>query len=196
MGVLTHALDLAVHYPVFPARLCPDACLKCDICKTPACPHGFKDASKEPEQIRRLWCDCPGGLIGVPTGETSGFDVLDIDSKKHPEAIVWWLSHRRYIPPTRTHQTGSGGLHLLFKHHDLSRAGNGRLGTGIDVKANGGYIIWWPAFGRPIVCDRPITEAKLASLPTTADRASPSAARAGRNRFQSRRLVEVCFRVV
>jgi hypothetical protein len=157
-NTLSAALDLAAHYPVFPVRLCPDACLKCDVCKTPACSHGFKDASRDPDRVRELWSKYPGQLIGVPTGETSGFDVLDIDSKKHPEAIIWWFGHRNYIPHTRTHQTGSGGLHLLFKHHPQARTGNGRLGTGIDVKAAGGYIIWWPSYGRKISVDKPIID--------------------------------------
>jgi hypothetical protein len=56
---LTSALDLAAHYPVFPVRLCPDACLKCAVCKTPACSHGFKDASRDPKQIRELWREYP-----------------------------------------------------------------------------------------------------------------------------------------
>jgi hypothetical protein len=153
MSILTNALELG--YPVFPVRLCSDVCLKCDVCKTPATPHGFKDASSDPEQVRQLWKLYPGQAIGVPTGETSGFDVLDVDSVKHPEAANWWLSHRRYIPHTRVHQTGSGGLHVLFKHSDLARTGNGRLGTGIDVKANGGYVVWWPTH-RKVLMDAPI----------------------------------------
>ena len=68
------------------------------------------------------------------------------------------MSNRRRIPHTRTHQTGSGGLHILFKHNELARTGNGRLGEGIDVKATGGYIVWWPAFGRKIACEGPISE--------------------------------------
>jgi Bifunctional DNA primase/polymerase, N-terminal len=93
------ALEVAaLGFPVFPVRLCPTACLKCKLCKAPACPHGFHDASSDPEQIKRLWRDYPGELIGVATGAASGFDVLDIDSTKHPEATAWWMSHRRYIP--------------------------------------------------------------------------------------------------
>jgi len=146
---------VALGLPAFPVRLCPDVCLKCNICKTPACPHGFKDASSDPGQVRQLWAQYPGQAIGVPTGEASGFDVLDVDSVKHPEATNWWLSHRQYIPHTRVHQTGSGGLHLLFQHSDLTRTGNGRLGTGVDVKANGGYIVWWPTH-REVLMDAPI----------------------------------------
>jgi hypothetical protein len=105
-----------------------------------------------------MWRQYPGGLIGVPTGETSDVDALDLDSAKHPEAVVLWMSNQNRIPLTRTHQSGNGGLHLLFRHHGLSRTGNGRIGPGIDVKANGGYIVWWPAYGRKLVKDLPISE--------------------------------------
>jgi hypothetical protein len=146
---------IALGLPVFPVRLCEDACLKCNACKAPACPHGFHDASKDPAQIRQLFRRYSGQLIGTPTGEVSGFDVLDIDTSRHPEAVNWWLSHRKYISKTRAHLTGSSGLHLLFQHSPLARTGNGRLGVGVDVKSNGGYIVWWPAYDRKILLDAP-----------------------------------------
>jgi hypothetical protein len=65
------------------------------------------------------------------------------------------LSRRRYIPKTRVHETGSGGLHLLFQHSPQARTGNGRLGIGIDVKSTGGYIVWWPTHRR-VLLDVPI----------------------------------------
>ena len=44
--MLESALVLASKgYPVFPVRLCQTACLKCDLCKAPASPHGFHDAT-------------------------------------------------------------------------------------------------------------------------------------------------------
>ena len=143
MSIVDQAV--ALRLPVFPAR----------ADKTPACPHGFKDATAEPDKIRQLWRSWPGELVGVPTGAISGIDVLDIDSVKHPEAANWWLSRRQYIPKTRVHQTGSGGLHLLFRHSQQARTGNGRLGTGIDVKSTGGYIVWWPTHRR-VLLDVPI----------------------------------------
>src|SRR5205823_355186 len=32
----------------------------------------------------------------------------------------------------------------------------GRLAAGCDVRSNGGYIVWWPAAGLPIICDAAI----------------------------------------
>jgi Bifunctional DNA primase/polymerase, N-terminal len=158
-GLLNEAINIALQgFPVFPVRLCSAACLKCDICKAPASPHGFHDATLDAEGISALWKECPGQLIGVPTGKISNVDVLDLDSARHPEAVNWWMSNRQRIPHTRTHQTGSGGLHIFFRHNELARTGNGRLGEGIDVKANGGYVVWWPAFGRKIAHEGPISE--------------------------------------
>jgi len=135
---------LALQLPVFP----------CFPNKHPACPGGFKDAARDPDRIRALFRRHPGRLIGVPTGEVSGIDVLDIDSVKHPEAGDWV---RRFEPiGTRVHQTRSGGRHALFPHEPGLRCQQAYPVEGIDIRADGGYIIWWPAEGfevwaRPII---------------------------------------------
>jgi len=135
-----HALA-AEGVPVFP-------CLET---KVPACPHGFKSASTDPDQIDHLWLLYPGTLIGTPTGVA--FDVLDVDAK-HPEARDWWAESR--LPATRMHRTRSGGLHLLFRPDPDRRCSAGKIARGIDVRASGGYIIWWPAAGLPVLCDAPL----------------------------------------
>ena len=52
--------------PVFP----------CLANKKPATPHGFKDATADPAAIGELWRSHWGPLVGLPTGERSGLDVL------------------------------------------------------------------------------------------------------------------------
>jgi Bifunctional DNA primase/polymerase, N-terminal len=133
-AVLDDALRLASIWPCFPCL--PD--------KRPACPHGFKDAIKDPEQLKQLWQQYPGTLVGVPTGEPTGLFVLDIDSAKHPEADEWLERHAPHLPETRTHRTRSGGLHLLFKHQPGLKSSTSKLAPGVDTRGEGGYIIWWP----------------------------------------------------
>ncbi len=139
LNALASALALAKRHglPVFPVA----------VSKVPTCPHGFRDATAEPDAILDLWREYPGPLVGVPTGATSGFDALDIDAPRHREAADWWEVNRAAIPATRTHFTRSGGLHLLFRHAEGVRNSASRIAPGVDVRGDGGYLVWWPAAG-------------------------------------------------
>jgi hypothetical protein len=119
-------------------------CFPCLPDKRPACPNGFKNATADAEQLKQLWKQYPGQLVGVPTGEASGIFVLDIDSARHPEADEWLERHADYLPETRLHRTKSGGLHLLFKHRAGLKNSTSKLARGVDTRGEGGFIIWWP----------------------------------------------------
>jgi hypothetical protein len=108
--------------------------------KRPACANGHKDASTDPARIAVLWGGRRGLLVAVPTGEASGIAVLDIDT-----AGMSWLAAAK-LPPTRQHQTRSGGRHLIYRRRPGLRCSQG-IRLGVDVRAEGGYVIWWPAAG-------------------------------------------------
>jgi hypothetical protein len=131
------------------------SCFPCAGNKRPTSPHGFLDASADPIALRELWSKCPGELVGVRTGTASGIDVLDLD-RKHPEALEWWTAHRDDIPATRTHRTRSGGLHILFQHATDMRCSASKVAPGVDVRGDGGYVIWWPVTGLPLLNDSPL----------------------------------------
>jgi Bifunctional DNA primase/polymerase, N-terminal len=79
---LKHALALAnERVPSFP----------CAANKRPATPHGFKEATTDPIELQELWRRFPGPLIGVPTGDFSGLDVLDIDPRHGGDS---WLADK------------------------------------------------------------------------------------------------------
>jgi hypothetical protein len=78
--------------------------------------------------------------------------VLDLD-RKHRQAAEWWTAHRDGLPVTRVHRTRSGGLHLLFQHAPDVRCSVGKITRGVDVRGNGGYVIWWPIAGLPVLHD-------------------------------------------
>jgi hypothetical protein len=114
--------------------------------KRPATPHGFHDASKDPDVIPELWIRYPGPLIGIATGEKSGVDVLDIDVK-HEVATKWWDVASKRVPPTRIYRTRSGGLHIYFQHAAGIGCTQAKLALGIDSRGDRGYAIFWFASG-------------------------------------------------
>jgi Bifunctional DNA primase/polymerase, N-terminal/AAA domain/Primase C terminal 2 (PriCT-2) len=129
------------------------AVFPCKPDKSPLTPNGFKDASTDLDQICTWWTQWPDALVGVPTGSATGIDALDIDPRHGGN--VWYEQHCQDLPDTRTHQTRSGGLHILFKAHPGLRNSAGKIAPGIDVRAEGGYVIWWPALHEHGICDWP-----------------------------------------
>lgn len=122
--------------------------------KAPACPHGFQDASRDQAAIAHLWRRFPGPLIGIATGAVSGIDALDVDAQ-HPTALAWLAAARTRIGPTRQYATRSGGSHLYFKHGAGLRNSQSKIAKGIDVRADGGYVIAWFAAGLACESDAP-----------------------------------------
>jgi hypothetical protein len=102
-----------------------------------------------------LWDQYPGELIGVPTGEASGLAVLDVDRKNG--GAEWYEANKSPLGETHIHRTGSGGLHLVYQHKAGLKCSASKIAPGIDVRASGGYVIWWPAEGLE-VRDAPLAE--------------------------------------
>ena len=135
MTPLQSAMSLAEEHgiPVFPCR--PD--------KTPYTKNGFKDATTNIDQIAMWWEKYPDALIGVPTGKMSKLMVIDID----PKGAKWYEEHFARLGCGRTHVTPRGH-HLVYRMPDTYvRCSVSVIAPGVDVRAEGGYIIWWPAHG-------------------------------------------------
>jgi hypothetical protein len=130
---------LRLPYPAFP----------CDEQKRPTVCGGFKSAATVDGGLASMWLRNPGPLIGVPTGEASGFSVLDIDIAKGGAA--WWEANKHRLPTTRQHETRSGGVNVLFRHREGIRNTAGRIARGIDTRGTGGYVIYWPAEGFSVI---------------------------------------------
>lgn len=118
--------------------------------KRPFTTHGFKDATTDREQINAWWSRWPTALIGVPTGEASGFAVLDLDLVTDPatgqvvrdgaaELDVMMARNGWTFPDTVEVATPRGGRHLYFRHEAGFRCSTSK--AGIDSRAQGGYVI-------------------------------------------------------
>jgi hypothetical protein len=76
-----------------------------------------------------------------------GFDALDIDPRNGGDA--WYRQNFDALPLTQCHMTRSGGLHMLFRHAEGVRNSSGKIAPGVDVRGDGGFVIWWPREGLP-----------------------------------------------
>ncbi len=108
--------------------------------------RGLYDATTDVLTIERWWRQFPDANIGVPTGERVGFFVVDIDPRHGGEDSLAALEREHGPLPDTVHAlTGGGGWHILFKHVAGIRNNAGRLGAGIDVRGDGGYVAMPPS---------------------------------------------------
>jgi hypothetical protein len=111
--------------------------------KEPLTPHGHKDATADLQQVKRWWRLWPEANIGLATGSSSGLIALDLDPRNGGETSWLHLRADRTIPKTAKQRTGGGGRHIFF--HNPGDVRCGTLAPGVDVKAEGGYVILPPS---------------------------------------------------
>lgn len=120
--------------PVFPCA---------PITHEPRVTGGFHAATTDMAQIKRWWRNRPDSMAGIPTGPKTGLAVLDLDMKKGKDGISA-LRDLGYDPDSLTNcivETTTGGRHLFFAHPEgLGNSAN-KLAPGVDVRAEGGYVI-------------------------------------------------------
>jgi hypothetical protein len=134
--LLCAALGYAAKVPIFP----------CARDKTPLVAKGYKAATTDPELIHEWFGKkFPTALIAMPTGAVTDTLVIDVDVKARDgfatlKKLALELDHLTQV------QTPSGGSHFYYRLAGLNlRNSAGKLGPGIDTRANGGYIILPPS---------------------------------------------------
>lgn len=115
-------------WPVFPLRFGG---------KAPATPHGFKDATTDPEEIRDWWA-CGDWNIGLATGHA--FDVLDVDKIGYSELSGDLLGLVGRGPCVAT---PGGGFHAYVQPTGLGN--RARFVAGTDWRGMGGYVVAPPS---------------------------------------------------
>lgn len=116
--------------------------------KIPLTPRGFRDASKDPNKVEKLFKSHAEANIGIATGKISGFFVIDIDVHGDidgNDSIEDLQSKFGKLPNTVESITWSGGRHILFKSSEISIGNRTKVLPGVDVRGTGGYIIAPPS---------------------------------------------------
>lgn len=161
-------------FPVFEpvvreeAVICSCGNPKCgSVGKHPRSQQGFKDATTDESSIRSWWTDWPNANIGIVTGKASRLLVIDVDGPQGKTSLNQLQEEHGFLPLTLQATTGKG-FHLYFQlPEDIEISCSvGKLGEGIDVRGEGGYVIAPPslhAFGTSYTWSNKGT--KLAELP-------------------------------
>jgi Bifunctional DNA primase/polymerase, N-terminal len=181
--------------------------------KSPLTPNGFHDASTDPVAISAWWRPWPDALIGVATGRTSGFVVLDIDVKYADRYGYDTLDAQGFavLPETPMAHTASGGLHLYFAPPDAveiacteGERGKG-IGPGLDWRGAAGYVIlpspgsgyfWDPHWNFDTVALAPVPAALFPREPEPTASARPVRPTTGLSPYGEAALDSACRRII
>ncbi len=118
--------------------------------KHPRTRHGLHQATTDARTIRGWWRQWPDANVGVRTGAApagAGVIVVDIDPAHGGEESLARLEREHgALPATLEAATGGGGRHLWFAHPGITVPNSaGRVGAGIDVRGDGGYVLVSPS---------------------------------------------------
>ena len=108
--------------------------------KAPRTKRGHNDATTDEGQIRAWWGECPEANIGLATG--AGLAVIDVDDEAGFDDME---AKHGDLPPTLEAVTGSGGRHMFYSCGGDELRSRNAFARGVDLKADGGYIIAAPS---------------------------------------------------
>ena len=116
-------------------------------CGNTECPSAAKhprtkswkaDKSISPDLIKRWFAR--DGNLGIVTG--GGMVVIDIDEGRDGHESMFELEEKNQpLPPTLTVNTGGGGVHYYYTVDGETGCSVDKLGKGIDVRGEGGYVV-------------------------------------------------------
>jgi hypothetical protein len=129
--------------PVFPTN---------PLDKRPLISGGFKNATTDKTQIRDWWQKWPNAMIAAPTGAASNMWIVDVDRDPVRNIdgmteLAKLIAQHGELPATLMTTTPRGGRHLIFLWNNgvEIRNSTGKVGQGIDVRGEGGYVCLPPS---------------------------------------------------
>lgn len=114
--------------------------------KAPPLVKWQSEATVDSKVIREWWGQMPDANIGIAVG-AGGMLVLDIDGRDDGEDTLHELTDRYgALPHTPEAHTGAG-RHVFFSLPSGCHVRNsaGKLGRGLDIRAEGGYVVAPPS---------------------------------------------------
>ncbi|UNX54105.1 bifunctional DNA primase/polymerase [Georgenia sp. TF02-10] len=109
--------------------------------KRPATPHGFKDATTDPGQIRAWWRVNPSYNVAAPTGVL--FDAIDVDGPEGLVALGEYVDGGGVLPERIAYALTPRGRHLLVP--PTAQGSTTNLLPSVDYRGRGGYVVLPPS---------------------------------------------------
>ena len=150
MDSVSAVLEAALRYasdgrPVFPCNG-----------KRPYVARGLHDATTDPATIEGWWDRWPDANVAIRTGSLSGVLVVDVDDHDALHALA---REHGELPRTASVVTPRGGQHYWFRHPGGEIPSSaGKIATGIDIRADGGYVIAPGSSGYVVDEEAPLAE--------------------------------------
>jgi Bifunctional DNA primase/polymerase, N-terminal len=114
--------------------------------KQPLTKNGLYDATTDAELIRSRRTAFPRANIGMPMGGPRRWVAIDVDGASGIATRRALERQHGALPITLRAVTGSGGEHWILVAPDgVTVRNRARIAPGIDVRADGGYIIVAPS---------------------------------------------------
>lgn len=122
----------------------------CGLDKRPFVKDWPNKATTDPAQVKAWWTEHPDASIGCPCGPRprgNGCFVLDVDLPDGPASLATLESKHGPLPATLEQRTGGGGRQLFFAWPKDRKVRNStkKIGLGLDVRGDGGYVILPPS---------------------------------------------------
>jgi hypothetical protein len=124
--------------------------------------RGFYDATTNPATIRRWFGGNFKRNLGARTGGASGVWILDEDNADSLNALV---EQHGPLPVTRQSRSSRGAHHWFKTLAGPIPCSASRVGPGLDVKAEGGYVVVPPSIHPDGVVYEWLNDAPVASAP-------------------------------
>jgi hypothetical protein len=112
--------------------------------KEPGNKHSFKEATTNPETIKRLWRYWPAN-IAVATGPQSRLFVLDVDGEVGAQSLRELEFQHGRLPDT-LRSFSSRGPHYWFatENHPIPNSAE-KIAPKLDIRGDGGYVLAPPS---------------------------------------------------
>lgn len=159
MSKSTPVLDAAHNYTAREWTVVP-VCPSLNGCGSPHCDDKLRGKHPLINNFTRLtrispatidkWFTRPDVGVGIVTSRWTGLMVVDLDGKDGEDSLKKLEQQHGPLPDTLTATTGreGGGRHIYFKRPDVKVASPRGIVPGIDIRADGSFVVAPPSIHR------------------------------------------------